>query len=81
MLDTDLEKFSITQGEIEKNKANLYDFLNTKRIAYFDKIFSEKKDQVEHAKKQNIKSMEFLGYLNENKIEEAKFFLLNNELK
>ena len=79
MLDTDLSKFSITRDEIEKNKANLYDFLNTKRIAYFDKIFSGKKKQVELAKKQNTKSMEFLGYLNENKIEKAKSFLLNNE--
>ena len=72
-------KFSITQDEIEKNKANLYDFLNTKRIAYFDKIFTGKKKQVEIAKNKTTKSMEFLGYLNENKIEKAKSFLIENE--
>lgn len=37
LLDTNIEKFNISNTDIIKNQANIYDFIHQKRNEYFNK--------------------------------------------
>ena len=81
LLDSSLEKFSITKEEIENLKKgsgshnSLYDLLNQKRNVYCKATYEENRKFVEIAKKKNIESQQFLENIFSKKLDAVKLFL------
>ena len=78
LLDKELEKFSITKDEIHQNQANIYNFINTKRIAFSDELFKVANSKVNNAKQKHRESINFIENLNQNDLRNAKTFIIEN---
>ena len=78
LLDTSLEKFGILDKDIKEIKANgkLYETINEKRCAFFERQYPENMRYVDEIKLDHHASLKFLDALLSNNINEVKSFLL-----
>ena len=80
ILDTSLEKFSITLNDIKVHQADIYDFIDSKRNAFFENQYGSNKEFVEFAKEKHAESLIFIQDLSNRKINSIKQFLFKENL-
>ncbi|CAG9315978.1 unnamed protein product [Blepharisma stoltei] len=77
LLDSELEKFSVQKEDIKnmKDRSSIYNDLNKKRNE-FNQIKSENQSTyIEEYEVQHYESINFLGFIKDNDLENAKLFL------
>lgn len=77
LLESELERYDITSSDVARMKStnNLYDTINYKRIAFFEKQFPENIRQVDQIRKDHLLSQKFLDAIHSEDIAAIKAFL------
>ena len=77
LLESELERYDITSADVAKMKStnSLYDTINYKRIAFFEKQFPENIRQVDQIREEHLLSEKFLDAIHSEDIAAIKAFL------